>query len=308
MAFLRLIRFPNLIIVALTQYLLQYAIIIPALKRAGISPLLDPFHFFLLCFSTIIVAATGYIINDMIDYKIDVINKPDKVIINRQISIELAKQLYWGVNIVGAMIALYLAYYVEALYLFFLFPLAVFIMYWYSKKLKKELLTGNLVVALFCAFVPAVILFAERSNVNLLANSHPSIAQELLTVTYGYALFAFLSTMFREIIKDIEDVKGDQALNCSTLPISWGIKTAKAIANVFALLLVAILVYVSFYLIQSKQYIHLTYVLLGIIFPIVYVMTLLIKATSKTEIHRLSSMAKYIMLSGLIYLIIYTVF
>ena len=101
MPFLQLIRFKNLIIVILTQYLLQYLILVPAFKNTGLVPLLDSFHFGILVLSTLIIAAGGYIINDLEDYEIDLLNKPEKVIINKYISATNARKLYWGISIIN---------------------------------------------------------------------------------------------------------------------------------------------------------------------------------------------------------------
>lgn len=304
MPFLKLIRFPNLIIVILTQYLLQYLILLPAFESVKLSPLLDHFHFALLVFSTVLIAAGGYIINDIEDYEIDILNKPEKTIINKWISAKNAKKLYWGFSIFGFSIALYLAFYVKNLPLVLIYPTAILLLFLYSKLLKKSILWGNLIVSIFCAFVAGIVLFAERENVWALNFKNPSLGNEVLKIFLFYLLFAFFSTMFREIVKDIEDVEGDQKNGCKTLPILLGIQTAKWVAYFFAIVLLYFLG--DWILTQSEEGINLgsIYIIGGIITPLLFAVYKLIKAKTKREFHLISQIAKYIMLSGILYLLI----
>jgi len=304
MAILRLIRFPNLIIVVLTQYLLQYCVLIPTLEKAKLSPILDHFHFGLLVLSTLMIAAGGYIINDIVDYKIDLINKPDRVIINKNISIKPARILYHSNNLIGLLISLYLAYHVDNIALISLYIVAVFLMYLYSISLKSKALLGNIVVGLFCAFVAGIVLFAERAAYADFTTNLGSYQNELTLLFGGYMLFAFLTTMFREIVKDIEDVKGDTAQDCQTLPIVSSIGFAKKVAAFFGVLVLAFTSYIGQLVYPHLNTIHLIYILIGIIFPTIASLYLLGKAQSTAEFHRISRLAKYLMLSGILFLML----
>ncbi|HFB99794.1 MAG TPA: hypothetical protein ENJ53_03210 [Phaeodactylibacter sp.] len=298
-----LIRFPNLLIVILTQYLLQYLIIIPVLKANQITPLLDHFHFFLLVSSTVIIAAGGYIINDLEDYEIDILNKPEKVIINQYISAHLAKKMYWGLSVLGFLISLYLAFHVKNLPLVLIYPIAVLLLFIYSKSLKKSVLWGNIIVSIFCAFVAGIVIFAEKSNVSFLIKNNNALGKDLLQLFIFYLIFAFLSTMFREIIKDIEDIEGDKKNNATTLPIVFGVALAKRVAQVFGIALVVVLVYWFFSKKQNGIDAGLIYIIIGIIFPLIFSIFKLKYATTKKQLHTLSQIAKYIMLSGILYLL-----
>ena len=305
MVFLKLIRFPNLLIVAFTQYLLQYLVLVPSLRRSDFSPILDDFHFFLLVFTTVIIAANGYIINDLKDYEIDILNKPEKVIINQKISFSTAKVLYLGLTILGFFISFYLANHVGNLWLVLIYPTAASLLFLYSNSLKKSVLWGNIIVSLFCAMVPGVVLFADRETVRQLDYQGFSYGIGLIEIFSFYLIFAFLSTLFREIIKDIEDVEGDRKNNCRTLPIVAGIKTAKGVAILVGLILIFFLY--QWYIYEVK-FINIDfrklYLVLAIILPLVATMIYISFANSKKEFHQLSQVSKYIMLSGLLYLII----
>ncbi|MFK8008914.1 MAG: geranylgeranylglycerol-phosphate geranylgeranyltransferase [Saprospiraceae bacterium] len=300
MSFLKLIRFPNLIIVVLTQYLLQYLILVPAFESVGLSPLLDHFHFSILVLSTVLIAAGGYIINDLEDYEIDLLNKPEKVIINQYISAKNAWKLYWGVSVFGFLISLYLAFYVKNLPLIFIYPTAIFLLYFYSKSLKKSVLWGNMIVSIFCAFVAGIVIFAERENVWEMKG----LGSEVAGIFIFYLLFAFFSTMFREIIKDIEDEEGDRKNGCRTLPIVFGKTKAKWVTIFFGNILLLIL---GFWLFLKKENgfdLGFFYILIGIIFPLLFSIVKLYLAKTKKEFHLLSQFSKYIMLSGILYLLI----
>ena len=304
MAFLKLIRFPNLVIVILTQYLLQYLILVPALQEASLSPILDSFHFSILVLSTVFIAAGGYIINDLEDYEIDLLNKPDRVIINKNISAVNANRIYWGITLGGFIISLYLAFYVNYVSLVFIYPIAVLLLYLYSKSLKKSVLWGNIIVSIFCAFVAGIVLFAERENVIVLLEN-PSKENIPVVFIFGfYLLFAFFSTMFREIIKDIEDVDGDKEIGCRTLPIVMGIATAKWVAIFFGIIFLGILIYWIYHWMELGWNAGIIYMIIGIIIPTIYSIFKLKFASTKKEFHQLSQVAKYIMLSGILYLLV----
>ena len=300
MAILRLIRFPNLLIVALTQYLLQYIVISPAFETSGIEKALDDFHFFLLVLSTISITISGYIINDISDYELDLINKPHKLIINKSISKAAAFKLYHLNNLIGFLISLYLAIYIKNIPLVLIYPGAIILLYYYSKSLKKKVFWGNLTVAVFCAFVAGIVLFAERIGFFQLSVEQFHNVKMIFT---AYFVFALLSTLYREIIKDIEDVKGDLQLDCETIPIKFGIPFAKKTALIFGTILLLFIVWwmilqISFF--ESKKLAIVVFVfnLIPVMISIFY----LYKSNTKSHFSRSSAIAKYIMVSGLFYL------
>ncbi len=300
LSFFKLVRFPNLVIVVLTQYLLQYLVLVPALREASLSPILDAFHFFLLVLPTVLIAAGGYLINDLLDYESDLINKPDSVFVNRVFPKRMVEAFYYTIFLVGFAIAWYLAVYVKRLVLVQLYPAAFLLLYFYSKKLKKIPLWGNVTVAVFCAFAAGVVLFVERQSFTQMADKGG-----VVTVLFGgYLWFAFLSTLLREIVKDIEDMEGDAQLGLQTLPLRFGVNTAKKSGILIGVTLLFSLVLFMSWLWQWHEFLSVFFTFFGVTLPLCYTLILLQKSKSKADFTRVSFLSKMIMLSGLVLLLV----
>ncbi|MCC6724802.1 MAG: geranylgeranylglycerol-phosphate geranylgeranyltransferase [Saprospiraceae bacterium] len=299
-AFFKLIRFPNLAIAALTQYLLQYLVLVPALKSAGFSPILDLAHFSLLVLTTLLIAAGGYLINDLLDYEADLINKPEGVFVNRIFTKQKVWAFYIASILIGFAIAWYLALYVKKLPLVLIYPSAVSLLYFYSKSFKQLPLIGNVVVALFCAFVAGVVLFADRENFRQMGEA----GEEVAILFGGYLWFAFLSTLVREIVKDIEDMEGDAKLGLQTLPIRFGEKTAKNWALCIGVALLFSLLWFVLWLLKRQEYISAAFTAMGVAVPLVVLLRSIQKANQKTDYSKASQQAKIVMLLGLILLLV----
>lgn len=301
MSILQLIRFPNLIIVALTQFLLYYQLILPALQSANITPSLGQPLFSLFVLVTLLITAGGYIINDLIDLEIDLLNKPERVIISRKIPHQMAYWLYFVFNLAGFVLALAIAFATNRMHLLFIFPFAVIGLLVYSKWLKKRPLSGNLLIAFYCAGVAAIVWIAELPALLKL----PLIDyQQVIQLLLFYAGFAFLSTLFREIVKDIEDAQGDAMAGARTVPIYWGTKVAKNIALVIGILLLIFLGYVMLILKNSLDIVALL-LLFGLGILICIGTWSLYKAENKMQFHQLSQFSKIIMLGGILLLLLF---
>jgi len=301
MSLLRLVRLPNLIIVALTQYLLYYKIILFVLQKNNIIPALEHHEFALLVFITILITAGGYIINDIVDLRIDRINKPDRVIVGKHIAHQTAYWFYFCINIFGFILSVFLAYEASRTTLLFLFPGAVAGLLLYSVRLKKRPLWGNLLVSFYCAGVAAIVWIAEQPTIEKLPSSQSIIITKILSF---YAVFAFFSTLFREIVKDIEDAHGDAQEQARTMPIAWGERTAKIIATISSLFLLLSLGYAAFAL-RANLILggFLFIILVGIL--IITSLLLLFKAKEKAPYHNLSQFAKVIMFCGILLLLFF---
>lgn len=306
-AFLRLIRLPNLLIVGMTQYLIYGALLLPALQQYSIPVNLPPQTFWLFVLDTILITAAGYVINDIIDFRMDLQNRPERVVLGRYIRKQTAYWVYFSLTLLGFFLAFYLALSVKNLPLVALYPAAVGLLFWYSFRLKQLPLWGNLLIALFCAGVPGVVWFAERDGFARLAVVNPEQAGAIAAIMVWYLLFAFGSTLYRELIKDMEDVQGDRQEGCRTVPIVWGMGTAKGLAAAVGIGLLALIVVMVFAQHKLFSLMSHLYVMVALIAPLGLSLFWLFRADQPADYHRLSLLSKTIMLSGLILLLFFAI-
>ena len=297
LSFLKLIRLPNLLIVALTQYALRYLIIIPSLKINAFSPILNSAQFSLLVLCTLIIAAAGYIINDYYDIEIDRINKNEQQILGNHFTESNATFFYRSMLIFGAAIAILLAYQLNLWKLIYIYPLACGLLYLYARYLKKIAFIGNLIVSSFTAFVVLIVFISEFPIISTLANEDQTY---LLQLAYGFTIFSFLSNFFRELIKDIEDMKGDQLFGAKTAPVIFGIPWTKTISSTVLIILFGYSLY--FITLSSIEKYAYQYIWLGLIFclPIIFMIYKLLNAKQKNDYSLISKLSKAYMILGIL--------
>jgi 4-hydroxybenzoate polyprenyltransferase len=222
---IRLIRLPNLAIIALTMVLVQWFILLPVFP---VKPAHWYVYFLISLTYTLLIAAAGYIFNDIRDQKIDLINKPQKTVVGIFISQTAATRLYFILTLTGIALAVYLSFLIYSAVPFVIALTAVLSLYGYAAQWKKSFLTGNLVVSFLCmlTLLQPWLLWAYGQSDQL---RFPKSVQGQMALTYLwlYALLAFLSTLFRELAKDVQDMEGDRRYGCRTVPIVWGIKKTK---------------------------------------------------------------------------------
>jgi len=274
---LKLSRVKNLIIIVFTQYL---AAIFLVLDSGNYLLVLQDYKFFGLVLSTIIIAASGYYINDYYDIKIDLINKPDKVIVGKNVKRRSVLFSHLVLTAIGIVLGIWVSTWIGALNL-----ICAFLLWLYSNQLKKLPFIGNFVVALMTGATLLSIALYYRSN-------------ELLL--YTYALFAFGMTLIREIIKDIEDMEGDAMYGGVTLPIAIGVRKTKLIIHC---LLVIFIGFITFFLILVKNQILINYFILLII-PLGFFIFRVVKADTKSAFSKLSSYSKWLILAGILSMVL----
>ena len=276
-SFLRLIRAGNLLIIVLTQYLVRIFLVGP--KEDWLRHLSD-FRFFLLSLSTVLIAAAGYIINDYYDIKIDTINKPRRVVIGRMLRRRHAMFTHTAFNALGIGLGLLVGFKVAAVNL-----VAAFVLWLYSNQLKRLPFIGNFTVALLtAASLLVIIVYVPRNG--------------FLVVTF--AVFAFFISLIREIIKDMEDLRGDATFGCQTLPIVWGIRRTKSLLYILIGSFLVILFTLSFYL---REWI-VFYFTLFVFLPTAWLTWRLARADTRKEFGYLSTWCKIIMLSGVLSMVL----
>ncbi|HEY0653483.1 MAG TPA: geranylgeranylglycerol-phosphate geranylgeranyltransferase [Chryseosolibacter sp.] len=265
-SFLRLTRVWNLIILAIAQYFTAIMLI----DRANVFDI----RFFLLVISTGLIAAAGYIINDYYDIKIDLINKPERVIIGKGITRRYAILYHTLLSLAGVAIGTYLNWKIGVLNFG-----AAFLLWWYSNSLKRQPLIGNVVVSLLTALAIVIV---------------DSLYKTGNTLIFIYAAFAFFITLIREVIKDMEDLKGDDTFGCRTLPIIWGMRKTKYFIYAVLLVFSLTVVFLDVFYVDLPEY----YFLLFLFVPLLFLLITLIQADTKRDYARLSNFCKIILLLG----------
>jgi 4-hydroxybenzoate polyprenyltransferase len=312
LAFLKLIRIENLVMIALTQIVLRYLVLQKILNQNNIQLELGNNLFDSLVLSTVFIAAAGYIINDYFDVKTDLINHPDTVVVDKVIKRRWAIILHITFTFIGIMLGMYTALKTGYLRLAVFHFTSAILLWFYSTHLKKTLLIGNIVVSLLTAavtFMPFVYELGvlQKHDPDFIA-THRYIVFSIFKITFIFALFAFITSMAREIIKDIEDYKGDKETGGSTMPIVWGIRVSKL--NAFFLLVITglLLLFAVYNTIKSERVIfslNNMYILLGLIFPLVILALYTLRANESLQFKRASLFLKLIMLIGLCYSFIF---
>lgn len=297
-SFLKLIRYKNLFMVLLTMILTKYAII------NSFPSAISDIQFILLIVSILCITASGYIINDIFDVKADKINKPNTLFIDKTISKRNALVVYYITSSLGLFIGIYAAYIKGNLYYSIFFISTIALLYWYSKSLKRVAIIGNLVIAFLTALTIFIVFIFEIKDTNAGSNLVEAIANLFASIAttiavFIYIIFAFFMTLIREIIKDIEDMKGDYALKMKTLPILIGIDRTKNIV-----LVISSLVFLFILLILKEEILHLSllfwYIILFIIVPFALFLYKLFTSKTTKDFHLLSNIIKLVMFFGIL--------
>lgn len=308
-AFLKLIRWINLVFIALTQILFYY-FIIPFVYRGknfNHSQSLSPLYFFFILLASISIAAAGYIINDYFDLNIDLVNKPAKIIIEKHIKRRWAILLHVTLSLIGFFLSVYVGYKLNNFYIPFFNLLAITSLWVYSTTFKKQILIGNFIISILTAWVILVLAMAQYqySKTSLV---YKFINPRLLKLSFLYAGFAFIISLIREVIKDIEDINGDLKYECKTMPIVWGVPVAKVFAGVWLVVLIGIAFILQFYAIELGWWLSAVYSVILIILPLIFILKKLYVAKTQTDYHQLSSIIKFVMLTGILSMIFFRIY
>ena len=297
--FFKLIRWQNLVLILLIQVLIKYVLFntIDALSLA-----LSDFNFGLLVLATVCIAAAGNIINDIYDLETDQINKPDRVIIDKHISEKTAFNWYVILTIIAVGIGFYLANQVQKTGFAVIFIGISALLYMYATHLKQATIIGNLVIA---GLVSMVILVVGLFDLLPVITAENQLLQlGFFKILMDYAIFALMINLCREILKDIEDIDGDHALEMRTLPIVIGRLRATKVVFALSILLQFLIVY---YIISEiyEYYIAVVYFLLCIVAPLLVFSIKIFTAETKKEFQHLSNLLKFVMLFGVLSILLY---
>lgn len=301
-AFLKLIRFPNLLFITVTQLLFYFFIILPLYQEAGLPTVPSRSDLFLVIAASIFIAAGGYIINDYFDVNIDQINKPDRMVVDRSISRRGA--MFWHFLLTNTGIVLsFIAAWPHGHYLIpFLNIGAATLLWFYSTTFKKQLLVGNIIISLLTAWVIIILFLFSWKGMN---NGSLELRTKLFRLAGLYAVFAFIINLIREVVKDMEDLEGDMRYGCKTMPIAWGMATTRFFVTCLLVLVLVVLAGLMFYVLQFHWWLASAYCLVLIIAPLAWIMIKLYRAKTTAHYHQLSTAIKLVMLSGILSMVFF---
>lgn len=293
MNFLKLIRYQNLMMLAFMQLIFRYGFF----KFQNIPLALADWQYGLLVLSTILLAAGGYVINNIYDQETDSDNKPNDVIVGRGISETQAYNLYFALTVSGVAIGFYLSNVIQKPGFASIFILIAATLYLYASSLKQMLLIGNIVVALLLSFSVIIIGIFDLYPATVLENQQQM--KIFFSILLDYAVFAFMINILREMIKDIEDMDGDYNQGMNTLPIAIGkLRTCKIIFVLSIIPVLVILLYINKYLLDLLWV--TIYMLLFVCGPLILFTVKMLKANTKKDFHFLSLLLKFILLFGIL--------
>lgn len=265
---LKVTRFWNLVIIAFCQYFTAWSLIDPQSIYG--------YRLFLLVASTVLIAAAGYVINDYYDVKIDLINKPDRVVIGRNLTRRYAILIHTLLSVTGVAIGLLLGWRIGLVNF-----VAAFLLWLYSNLLKRQPFVGNFTVALLTG------MSVEIVSVFFKVNNH------WVTI---YALFAFYITLIREIVKDMEDLRGDHSFGCKTLPIVWGIRRTKVVIYGLIVLFTSTVMIINYWFVGMPM----LYLSVCLFLPMGLFVARLVRADTIRDFYSLSAFCKVIMVLGIV--------
>ena len=252
-AFLRLIRWPNLVFIVVTQFLFCYCIASTLTYPHSSYDIISHYknYLLLLSLSSVLIAAAGYIINDYFDLNIDRVNKPEKLVVEKIIKRRWAIIWHWVLSFAGICIGFYIAFKQGQWAIAFANMGCVILLWFYSTTFKKKLLIGNVIISLLTAWV-ILVFFVYLSYYPTLISFGPQELykfdiSKLFKLAILYSGFAFIISLIREVIKDMEDMEGDAKYGCKTMPIVWGVPASKVFTAVWLIVLAGALVIVQFY-------------------------------------------------------------
>lgn len=261
----------------------------------------------LLVVSVVLIAAGGYVINDYFDVKIDRINRPDDLVVSNTISKERAMLLFQILTAVGVLMGLGLSIYLRSWLLSMIYVLIPGILWFYSSSYKRQLILGNIVVALIMALLPMMVVFANVAQMSLKYGDvvqYSPVISDLYLWIGGFSLFAFLCTWIREIVKDMQDQVGDREYECHTLPICIGDVWTKVIVTILTLVVMTLLIWINYFVVPyPHDFSTMTtrFTIFGLLIPFACSLVLLWAAKLPSDYSTVQHLLKFIMFMGVMY-------
>jgi 4-hydroxybenzoate polyprenyltransferase len=316
-AFLRLVRWPNLVFIVVTQCLFYYLIALPVFNNFNSAPVLTQNLFWLIVLSSVLIAAAGYIINDYFDLNIDRVNKPDKLVVEKIIKRRWAIMWHLILSLAGFVISTWVCFKITELYALAVAAinlLCIFALWLYSTTYKRKLLVGNILISLLTAWTILILyLINMRSWLQTIidnneVHNYELASTKLFKYTIVYAGFAFIISLIREVIKDMEDMEGDAKYGCKTMPIVWGIPATKVFTAVWLIVLAGALIIIQVYALYLGWWWSVLYSVTAIIIPLLWILQKLYQAKVAKDYQQLSTAVKLVMLAGILSMIFFKIY
>jgi 4-hydroxybenzoate polyprenyltransferase len=272
----------------------------PIAELSGIDSCISNFHWILVSLATMLIAASGNVVNDIFDQHIDFHNRPDKVIVGKLIPEATAWNFYYALGSIGLALGMFLCWQLGNVSNSLIFMLSAGGLYFYSYSYKQQFLIGNVVVAFLAGLVPFMPLYLQ-----MMCSPNEWMQLPWAPFLVALAFFSFLTTLIREMVKDMEDLKGDQFAGCTTMPIVLGLKTTKAMVSVLILGLIVAVGSLQLAWIGEEGWLMFGYFLVAVQLPAVAVIILLWRAENPMDFHLTSTLVKVLMLGGILSMILF---
>ncbi len=304
---MRLVRWSNLLFLAALIWLMEKWVATPILVKAAFGEQIPGYMLLLIILATVLIAAGGYVINDYFDVKIDRINRPDEVIVTRSVSKPAAMRLSMTLSGIGIACGITVAILLRSLTIGILFVLIPGLLWFYSSSYKRLFMIGNLIIALLAAVTPMVVALTNVAILQLRYETilpYTTLPHDLYAWLGGFALFAFLLTWIREIIKDLQDQMGDRELECHSMPVVWGETGTKAFVTALIVLTIAIIGHLWWHILPfptAWTSLSTRYIALGIVTPLLCSIWLLWAAKIPSDYKTCQQVVKFTMLIGMLY-------
>jgi 4-hydroxybenzoate polyprenyltransferase len=304
---MRLVRWSNLLFLAALVWVMEKWVAVPILNKAAFGEQVPWYILLLVTLATVLIAAGGYVINDYFDVKIDRINRPDELIVTRTISKPAAMRLSIALSAAGIVCGLVIALLLRSWTLGILFVIIPGLLWFYSSSYKRLFMVGNLIIALLAGMTPMVVAMTNVAQLQLRFAPilpYTTLTHDLYAWLGGFALFAFLLTWMREIVKDMQDQMGDRELECHSMPVVWGDTWTKVFVTMLILITLAVIGHLWYHVLPFPigwNSLSTRYIVLGIITPLLGALGLLWAAKIPSDYKNCQLLIKFTMFLGMLY-------
>ena len=304
---MRLVRWSNLLFLAALVWVMEKWVAVPILNKAAFGEQVPWYILLLVILATVLIAAGGYVINDYFDVKIDRINRPDELIVTRTISKPAAMRLSIALSAAGIVCGLVIAILLRSWTLGILFVIIPGLLWFYCSSYKRLFMVGNLIIALLAGMTPMVVAMTNVAQLQLRFAPilpYTTLTHDLYAWLGGFALFAFLLTWMREIVKDMQDQMGDRELECHSMPVVWGDTWTKVFVTMLILITLAVIGHLWYHVLPFPigwNSLSTRYIVLGIITPLLGALGLLWAAKIPSDYKNCQLLIKFTMFLGMLY-------